>query len=396
MRKIGLSLVVLIVITMATSFFTLATSTYFDEFDLVDGSEYIIYSNLSQKSANFGEEIGWADAPDSTVLTADFSGGSPSVTYHISGVDRLTVSFYTPMAPLACKNETGDYTLISAPEYPDGSFDLEKTFPVLYSPVDGNFYLNTSDQGYLLCMVENGQIIFHPLPDEDAFLSQIKDSLSNSFLQVLVSEDGESYHPIDYDFTICQASITSASPLTYYYCSITLPIPSGTRYISLLLNYLDEIPMAEGGVLSNPNRNFMRLARTEFVGEYLNWGDPLPDQEDDPDSIFEDGNVYIVHRNSSSSTASSGDKITQYFEITNNYYNGSSTESQTNNSPTTSSNPEESFKLILSDEVSLPAADGKLEQKTTNVLVIVCSIIYLVLAASAIVILIFKYRDVIR
>ena len=51
------------------------------------------------------------------------------------------------------------------------------------------------------------------------------------------------------------------------------------------------------------------------------------------------------------------------------------------------------MKLILSDEAALPAAQAEGEQKSNNFLFILCSVIYLILASAAVVVLIFKYRS---
>ena len=379
-------------LSLATSIFAAASSTFFDDCVSAENTEFITYQNWSITNPDFGEEVGWPDTPDKTVLTADFTGGTPSAVYHISGVDRLTVSFYTPTCPLAVKNEDGNYVLASSASDEEGHIDLDGTLPVSYSPVDGNLYLNTPDQGYLLYMAVDGAGVFCPLPDEDAFLSQIKDTLTNSFLEVLVSDDDESYHPIDYDFTFCQMSLKAESALTYYYCTLYLPIPSGTRYIGLQMNYTEEIPTGDGGSIANRHRNRLRLARVDFEGEYLNWGDPLPEEEEGKDPIYNVEGIYLTNQSSASSRTTSGDRVTQYFTITNNYYNGNGSQSSSSQ-VLTSGSGENQMKLILSDEAALPAAQAEGEQKSNNFLFILCSIIYLVLASVAVVVLIFKYRS---
>ncbi|WP_262398065.1 hypothetical protein [Zongyangia hominis] len=391
MKRFCVFLAVIVLMGMAASFFVLADSTYFDECESADNTEFISYSNLRAASPDFGEEVGWPNAPDSTVLTADFAGGPPSAIYHISGVDRLTVSCYLPMSPMASRNMYGDYVLMDVAGDPEGTMDLDGALPVSYSPVDGNLYLHTPDEGYLLYMVEKGAGVFRPLPDEDVFLSQIKDTLTTSFLEVLVSDDGESYHSLDYDIASCRMSLESSSPLTYYYTTLYLPIPSGTRYIGLQMNYPEEIPMADGGTLHNPNGDMMRLARVDFQGEYLNWGDPPPDEEEEPDPMFNVEGFYIIHRSSASSRNTSGDKITQYFEITNNYYNGAGPSS--GGSQVSSGESGGKMKLILSDEAAVPVAGGQGERRTNNVLILVCSLIYLMLAMAAVAVLIFKFRS---
>lgn len=393
MKKICVFLAVIVLLAMTASFFVAADSTFFDEFDQSESSEYITYQGLSVKSPDFGEEIGWPDAPDPTVLTANFTGGTPSVLYHISGVDRLTVSCYLPMSPLAHKSWTGDYTLMDIASDPKGNIDLDGTLPVSYSPVDGNLYLNTPDQGFLLYMVEEGMGVFRPLPDEDAFLSQIKESLTTSFVEVLVSSDGESFHPLDYDISACRMSLEASSPLSYFYTTLYLPIPSGTRYIGVQLSFPDQIPVSGGGTLQNPNSDKMRLARVDFQGEYLNWGDPLPDEEEELDPIYNFEGIYFLYRRTIT-TRNTGDNITQYFEITNNYYNGSGSDGVSDGgAKSPAGKSEEKMKLILSDEASVPAAGGQSEQKTSNILLIISGLVYLLLAGAVVVVLIFKFRS---